>query len=133
MIVKILDSVKNYEEAIKCTCEMLEENESVDSNYYDAIMNKIEEFGPYFCIAKYVAMPHARPEDGVKKSDLSILKLNNSVDFLGRDIKVLFTISAKDSSSHLDIIKKVAEICMDENKLNTIINAKEINEIMEVL
>lgn len=132
MTIKILDSVKNYEEAIKITCDLLEEKGIVESRYYDAILEKIEQFGAYFCIAENLCMPHARPEDGSIKEGVCILKLNNSIDFLGKEVKLFLTLSAKDNKSHLDIMKKITEVCVNKEKFNKILNAKTEEEIKEV-
>lgn len=133
MIVKVLDNVIDYKEAIKITCDILQKRNSIKDSYYEAILNKIDEFGSYFCIAPKIAMPHARPEDGALKTDLCLLKLNKPVDFLGKEVSLFFTLSAIDSSSHLEIMQKVANVCMDQNKLNTILNLNNEKEIMEVM
>ncbi|MFR3499849.1 MAG: PTS sugar transporter subunit IIA, partial [Paraclostridium bifermentans] len=112
MIVKVLDNVSDYKEAIKITCDILQKRDSINDSYYEAILNKIDEFGSYFCIAPKIAMPHARPEDGALKTDLCLLKLNKPVDFLGKEVSLFFTLSAVDSSSHLEIMQKVAKVCM---------------------
>lgn len=133
MIVKVKDKVKDYKEAIKISCDILEEKGFIKKSYFDAIMNKIEEFGPYFCIAPKIAMPHARPEDGAIKTELCILKLNEPVDFLGKEVSLFMTLSATDSTSHLKLMQSVAGVCMDENKLNKILNSNNEEEIMEVM
>lgn len=133
MIVKVKDRVKDYKEAIKISCDSLEEKGYIKRSYFDAIMNKIEEFGPYFCIAPKIAMPHARPEDGAIKTELCVLKLNEPVDFLGKEVRLFMTLSATDSTSHLKLMQSVAGVCMDENKLNKILNSNNEEEIMEVM
>ncbi len=133
MIVKVKDRVKDYKEAIKISCDHLEEKGYIKKSYFDAIMNKIEEFGPYFCIAPKIAMPHARPEDGAIKTELCVLKLNEPVDFLGKEVRLFMTLSATDSTSHLELMQSVAGVCMDEDKLNKILNSNNEEEIMEVM
>lgn len=133
MFIEIVDKVDNYEEAIKMSCDILEENGVVESRYYDSIKAKIKEFGSYFCIGDGICMPHARPEDGALKEGLCVLKLNNSVDFDGKLINVFFTLSAKDSESHIGLIRKIAEVCMNKEKLNIIKNSKNKKDIMEVM
>jgi mannitol/fructose-specific phosphotransferase system IIA component (Ntr-type) len=133
MIVKVKDRVKDYKEAIKISCDSLEEKGYIKKSYFDAIMNKIEEFGPYFCIAPKIAMPHARPEDGAIKTELCVLKLNEPVDFLGKEVRLFMTLSATDSTSHLKLMQSVAGVCMDEDKLNKILNSNNEKEIMEVM
>ena len=95
MIVKVLDKVDNYEEAIKISCDLLKENNSINDNYFDAILAKIDEFGPYFCMAPKFAMPHARPEDGALENDLCLLKLNEPVDFFRKGNRVIFNFKCK--------------------------------------
>lgn len=133
MFIEIIDKVDNYEEAIKISCDILEKNNIVENRYFDAIKGKIKEFGSYFCIADGICMPHARPEDGALKEGLCVLKLNNPVDFQGKLINVFFTLSAKDNESHLGLLKQIADVCMNKDKLNTIINSKNKQEILEVM
>ncbi|MBU3111304.1 PTS sugar transporter subunit IIA [Clostridium lacusfryxellense] len=133
MFIEIIDKVDNYEEAIKMSCDILEKNGVVESRYYDAIKAKIKEFGSYFCIAEGVCMPHARPEDGALKEGLCVLKLNKPVDFDGKSINVFFTLSAKDSEAHIGLLRRIAQVCMNKDKLNIIKNSKNKKEIMEVL
>lgn len=133
MIIKILDNVTDYKEAIKITCDLMQEQGAVTSDYYTAILGKIAEFGAYFCLEKDMAMPHARPEDGALKTELCILKLNTPVDFEGKSISVFFTVSAVDNESHLGLLQQIAGVCMDRQKLDLIINAKSVEEIKEVM
>lgn len=133
MLIEVIDKVDNYEEAIKISCDILEENGFIENRYYDAIKDKIKEYGSYFCIADGVCMPHARPEDGALKEGVCVLKLNNPVDFEGKSIRLFFTLSAKDNESHLGLLKQIADVCMNKDKLNIIKNSKNKEEIMEVL
>ena len=132
MFVKIVDKLSSYKEAIKLSCDILEKENIINENYFTSIMKKIEEFGSYFCIAEGVCMPHARPEEGAIKEGLCVLKLNEPVDFLGKKIYVFFTLSAKDADAHVGILKRIAEVCMNKDKFNNIINAKSEKEIKEV-
>lgn len=133
MLIEIIDKVDNYEEAIKISCDILEKNGFIENRYYDAIKNKIKEYGSYFCISDGVCMPHARPEEGALKEGVCVLKLNNPVDFEGKSVSLFFTLSAKDNESHLGLLKQIADVCMNKDKLNIIQNSKNKEEIMEVL
>lgn len=132
MLVKLLDKVDNYLDAIKISCDMLEAEGIVEKRYYDAIVNKIEEFGPYFCIAEDICMPHARPEDGAIEEGLCIIKLNEPVDFMGKTVRVFFTLSAKDNESHLGLMRKIADVCMNKDKFNNLLKVETEEQLMEV-
>ena len=45
------------------------------------MIETVEKIGPYIVLAPKVAVPHARPERGVNKLGISLLKLNKEVDF----------------------------------------------------
>lgn len=132
MFIKIVDSISNYKDAIRVSCDILENEGIINYRYYDSIMKNIETFGPYFCIAEGVCMPHARPEDGALKEGLCILKVNKPVDFMGKKVVVFFTLSARNNKSHIGLLKKIAEVCMNKEKFNKIVNAKNEIEIKEV-
>lgn len=131
MRVKILDTVSSFEEAIKTSCDILIEEGSVEPRYFDSIMENLSKYGPYFNIAPLIAMPHARPEQGALSTDLCVLKLNEPVDFMGKDVKIFFTLSATDNSKHMDILTKISSICTNDEKLNKILNATSEDEIKE--
>lgn len=61
------------------------------------------------------------------------MKLNEPVDFLGKETSLFLTLSSIDNKSHLELMQKVAGICMDESKLNKILNTNKEEEIMEVI
>ena len=79
-------------------------------------------------------MPHSRPEDGVKKTGISLLKLDEGVDFgENSSIRLIFILAAKDSNSHIDMITELVNMLQDDEKLNRILNSKTENEILENL
>lgn len=131
MRVKIVERADSFEEAIKTSCDILVEQGSVEPRYFDSIIENISKYGAYFNIAPLVAMPHARPEQGAISTDLCVLKLNQPVDFMGKEVKLFFTLSAKDNTSHMEVLTKIASVCMDKAKLNKILNATSEKEIEE--
>ena len=97
MLIKIINTVTNYEEAVRISCEILEEKGIVEKRYYKSILDKVKELGPYFCISEGVCMPYARLEDGVIKEGVCILKLNNPINFHGKLINVFFILAANNN------------------------------------
>ena len=65
------------------------------------------------------------------ESSLSLLKVNEGVKFSENTDKVylLFCLAAKDSSSHIEIIEKLADILGDEEKIEKLITSKTIGEL----
>ncbi|MFW5827314.1 MAG: PTS sugar transporter subunit IIA, partial [Alkalispirochaeta sp.] len=58
-------SVADWEEAIRVGGRLMIDAGLVEPRYIDAIISNHKEMGPYFVIAPGIAMPHAKPENGV--------------------------------------------------------------------
>lgn len=131
----ILDKVKDWKSAIEKVAKPLLEKGDIEKTYVDTIIKKIEERGNYIIIEPKVAMPHARPEDGVNKNCISLLKINEGVSFEGEEEKVylIFMLGAKDSSSHIDILRDLMNVIDNEEKINKLILAKSLEEITNII
>lgn len=133
--IVIVDQVKDWKEAIKEVAKPLLERGDIENSYVEAIFSKIEKMGNYIIIEPKIAMPHARPEDGVNKTCISLLKVNEGVLFEGEDEKVylIFMLAAKDNNSHIDILKGLMDIIDDEERIEKLILAKSIEETKKLL
>lgn len=131
--VGVIDKVKDWEEAIKIASKPLIDDMSITSKYVDAMINNIKKYGTYIIVAPKVAMPHSRPEDGVNKNALALLKINEGVIFDEEEEKInlIFILGAVDNSSHIETLTELMNILDDEEKIEKLIKAKSINEIME--
>lgn len=65
------------QEAVKLGVDLLVKADVVEPRYYRAILDGVAQFGPYFVIAPGLAMPHGRPEEGVKKTGFALVTLKN--------------------------------------------------------
>lgn len=134
--VKISDDILSWKEAINLSAKPLLDDDYIGKDYLDAIYHNIDEFGPYIDFGFELAVPHARPEFGVKRTGVSLLKLNNSINLMNdsnHPIKIIITFCSVDNTSHIDILKKISEIFGDQNKLIRIKNANSVDEILNII
>ncbi|KES16943.1 MULTISPECIES: PTS sugar transporter subunit IIA [Gilliamella] len=134
--VKIVDSVKDWKEAIELCATPLLENQSITPNYIDAIFQLHESIGPYYVLAPGIAMPHARPEQGVNNLGLSMLLVKNGVNFNSEEndpVYLITLLAASDSTSHIEMLTQLASLFAESNDVNTIFNAKNSDEILTVI
>ncbi|MRG84944.1 PTS sugar transporter subunit IIA [Salinibacillus xinjiangensis] len=124
------------EEAIRETGKLLYESELVEDSYVEAMVNSFNENGPYFVLAPNIAMPHARPEDGVKEACVSFIRLKEPVRF-GHDsndpVQLVFGLGASSSDEHLSVLQKLMGLLGDPaniDKLLEVNNHDEINHII---
>ena len=98
--VQVLDKVENWREAIRVAARPLQEQDYFKQDYIDEMVHSVEKLGPYIVIAPEIAIAHARPNDNVKKIGLSLLKLNQHINFSeeGHYASLIFVLSAVDLS-----------------------------------
>lgn len=137
-LIKLDVEVENWQEAVRQAGQLLIDHNHVEPRYVDAMVRMVEENGPYIVIDQGVAMPHARPEDGVKSLGLSLLRLSNPVNF-GHDkndpVKLVICLSSVDAEMHLNALRQLASILSDnENKQILLTGGKEaiLEKVQEV-
>lgn len=129
-------SAENWEDAIIKTSQLLLDKGAIEQSYIDAMIQVVKENGPYIVISKHIALAHARPEFGAKEMGLSFSTLNPPINF-GADgmdpVKLIITLSATDSDAHIDLLSELTEILLDEEKLESLINATSNEMFFEIL
>lgn len=125
--VQICDSAKDWRDAIYIAVKPLEEHGYVESRYKDEIISNVEELGPYIVIADQIALPHARPEQGVRKTQIGVTLFRENVIFDGKDMpaRLFVTLAAQDSNSHLDALMEISELLSDEKTVQKILDSKD--------
>lgn len=71
----------DWKQAVRIGTDLLQNAGAIDERYYRGILANVEKNGPYFVIIPSVAMPHARPEDGVFETGFSLVTLKHPVSF----------------------------------------------------
>lgn len=111
--IKLNQTAANWEEAIKIGTDMLVASGAVEPRYYENIVSKIKELGPYIILAPGLAMPHARPEEGVIKTAFGLVTLTEPVELNGESVSVLVTLAGSDSDTHMEGIMEITQVFDD--------------------
>ncbi len=134
--VNIVDSVGDWKEAIQICAKPLLENNAISQNYVEAIFQLHESMGPYYVLAPGIAMPHARPEQGVNQLGLSMLLVKQGVKFNSTEndpVYLITLLAASDSTSHIEMLTQLAELFSETNDMQTIFNAQNSDQILAVI
>ncbi|EGR2797214.1 PTS sugar transporter subunit IIA [Vibrio navarrensis] len=134
----VISEAKNLRvnEALDIACSTLVQQGKVNKSYLDAIKAKHNEIGPYYVLAPKIAMPHARPEDGVNEACLQVTVFKNGVDLESQDngdVYFSVTLAAMDSHSHINTIMALSELFQNDDDIDAIIAAEGKDEIAEIL
>lgn len=127
--VQIFDKADNWRDAVKMSVLPLEQGGYVESCYKDGIIENVEKLGPYIVIADHIALPHARPEQGVIETQISITLFRQDVEFEGREAtaRLFVTLAAKDNDKHLDALSKISELLSDEDVVEHILESPDVH------
>jgi PTS system ascorbate-specific IIA component len=129
-LIRVGVDASNFAEAITAAGELLVEAGHVKPEYVSAMVRVVEELGPYIVIAEGIALAHASPGDLVSKNSISLVVLENAVDFgSGKMVKAVFAMAATDHSAHIDALGELATLLSDEEFLNTVLNASDTTQI----
>ena len=124
--VRILEKADDWKDAIRKSVTPLEEEDYVKAEYKEAIISGVEKLGPYIIVAPSIALPHARPEQGVIKSQIAITLFRQEVQFEKKDsaAQLFVALAASDSDSHVEALMTISEILQDEEKVKQILQSK---------
>ena len=85
-------------------------------------------------IAPEIAIAHARPNNNVKKIGLSLLKLNQHINFSeeGHYASLVFVLSAIDNEGHLEVLRSLATTLGNQQTVKNLLNAQTSSEIINI-
>lgn len=134
--IQVVDSLPSWMDAVEQVCKPLVDDGAISLDYQSAIVDSTNELGPYYVLAPGIAMPHARPENGVNKNALALLVVREGVEFNSEEndpVKLLLLLAAKDSDQHIELITSISEFFCNEQDVSDVINAINIDEIIKII
>lgn len=134
--IKINADVSSPHEAIELAGNLLVKSGSVTEKYVQAMKNSYDELGPYIVLAPHIAIPHARPEDGVIEQCISVVRLATSIKFghpENDEVKLVMAFGGVDKDFHIKMLRSLSEVLTDQEKLNVLMNSENEEEILKVM
>lgn len=126
----------DWQDLIQIVSQPLIKDETITQQYVQAMIQSVNDFGPYIVIGKHLALAHARPEDGANKLGLSVATVKDPVCFGNTEndpVKIIFCLSAVDSFSHLNIMKYLVQLINDEEKTKQLDEVTTIEDFKKIL
>lgn len=116
--IRVVESVKDWVEATRQSGSLLLTHGCVEEPYIEKMVETCRELGPYIAIMPGLAIPHARPEDGARKLCLSVVVVRKGVNFGSHNdpVYVLIAFSTPDKSSHIEVMKQLANVLLDKGE-----------------
>ena len=114
-----------WQEAVKLGVDLLVKADVVEPHYYQAILDGVAQFGPYFVIAPGLAMPHGRPEEGVKKTGFALVTLKKPLVFNHED---------NDANTHQEVgIMQIVNLFDDEANFDRLRACRTAQDVLDLI
>lgn len=135
--VRLQAEANSWQEAVKIGVDLLVAADVVEPRYYQAILDGVAQFGPYFVIAPGLAMPHGRPEEGVKKTGFALVTLKEPLVFNHEDndpVDILITLAAVDANTHQEVgIMQIVSLFEDEGNFDRLRACRTEQDVLNLI
>lgn len=135
--IRLQAEARSWQEAVKIGVDLLVDADVVEPRYYQAILDGVEKFGPYFVLAPGLAMPHGRPEEGVKKTGFALVTLKTPLAFNHEDndpVDILITLAAVDAHTHQEVgIMQIVNLFEDEANFDRLRACRSEQEVLDLI
>lgn len=135
--VSFFESFDSWEEAVGASYEPLVMDGTVDTCYVEQVIESIKALGPYIVIAPDIAIPHTTLKaKGVHKTDICFMKVEKPVSFTkdsnADDARLFFSLAAADPNEHLDNMRQLAEILLQEGVVEGLLKCCSLEGLREL-
>ena len=134
--IAVNNPAADWRGAVRAAGEMLVRAGAVEARYVDAMLRTAEELGPYIVIAPGLALPHARPEDGVLHPCISVITLEPPVAFGSAEndpVRVVIALAALDADQHVLALSQLMDALAAPEDMDSLLSARTREEITRVL
>lgn len=129
-------SVQDWEDAIRAVGRLLVADDAVEPRFIDAMIRVAKEFGPYIVVAPGIALPHARPEDGVKRASIGMITLAQPVEFGNEEndpVSLVIALAATDNKQHIQGLAELAAVLGDDDTIARLRAAGTADELLALM
>lgn len=128
--------VQDWQEAIRAAGHLLVRAGKVEPRYVDAMIKMSQDIGPYIVIAPGVALPHARPEDGVREACMALVTLDPPVAFGSASndpVRLVVAFGSTNSGTHINALADLGRLLGDASAMCAILNARSSAELLKLV
>jgi len=131
--IAVSQELSSKEEATKLAGTLLKDTGSIQEEYIDSMLYKLENEGFATYIGNGVAIPHGMEEGKkyINETAISIIQSHTGVDWNGETAHIIVGIAAKDDE-HIDVLSKLADLIEDTEDAKKIWVIDSIDQIYEL-
>ena len=126
----------DWRDAVRAACAPLLADGTIEKEYPEIIIEKVEELGPYIVIAPNICIPHAERGRGVNDTAMCFMKTEKPVSFdpndQDKDARIFVVLAATDDEVHLNNLMALSETLSDEDIVAKVLEAKTPEDLLKI-
>ncbi|MBQ1866859.1 PTS sugar transporter subunit IIA [Selenomonas sp.] len=126
----------DWRDAVRAACAPLLADGTIEKEYPEIIIEKVEELGPYIVIAPDICIPHAERGRGVNGTAMCFMKTEKPVSFdksdPDKDARIFVVLAATDNEVHLNNLMALSETLSDEDIVAKVLAAKTPEDLLKI-
>lgn len=127
---------RDWREAVIKSAEVLLRADCIEERYCNAMIQNIEENGPYIVLSKGFALPHEGVDQGTKKLGMNLIRLKYPVAFGAEErdpVEFVCCLSAVDHKTHLKAFFHLVNMLKKEEFKEELRRCRTPEETAEVI
>lgn len=130
--IELNQSFQHKDDAITAAGRILLQNGYVTKAYIPSMLERDRDVSVY--VGNHLAIPHGMPDSDpyILKSGISVIQVPGGVRFDAHTAYIIIGIAGK-NNTHVDMLSKIAVVCMEEENVKKLRNAKSKQEILTIL
>lgn len=135
-VIRLKVPAKDWEGAVRAAGELLVHTGRCEPRYIQAMIDAVHEIGPYMVLAPGLALAHARPQDGVIATGISLVTLAQPVEFGSEEndpVSLVIAFGSPDKTSHIGLLARLAGFLEDEARRQQLGAAESVTEVIELI
>lgn len=125
--------MNSWQEALQICSRPLVKSGSVTPSYVEEMLRLYDNEDPYIIIGNNIAIPHADPESGVNEVSMSLLRLEEPVQYNEYSVRIIITIAALDKHQHLRALMQLMKLASNQEDTKRLIESKSSAELLQVI
>lgn len=132
--IQISEELMGWQESIRFAGQCLIDYKSVEPKYIDTMITQTSYYGPYMFLNDDVMLAHAKPQDGVRRMDISMAVFKKPIPFQqSRKARLIFVLAAEDQEKHLRILNDIIKTVGNKEYIERLTMAEDSKEVLEFL
>ena len=126
----------DWRDAVRAACAPLLADGTIEKEYPEIIIEKVEELGPYIVIAPNICITHDERGRGVNDTAMCFMKTEKPVSFdpndPDKDARIFVVLAATDDEVHLNNLMALSETLSDEDIVAKVLEAKTPEDLLKI-